>query len=387
VGSVRGSGRGTVIVGAHHDTAPEAPGAYDDGGGVGIVIELARLLAHGPPPPRTVLFASWDGEEAWSTGHGTVAGSRAFVRGLGASARDVTAAVVVEMSGWRGGTPVLHPLAYADPLRPGRQVIAPGWLVAAALAGAREAGAPLRVGDPWLSWLYQPAVRCFRVQFYGDDLALLQAGVPAVFASDSSLTAFYPWYHQPADTVDRLDAASLARMGEAVRGAVDGVLRAPGRREPDPDWFALFGRVVPRWVLLALGLIAIAPGLVRAWTLGGLGLLARLVQAGLFAALVWDAPVPALWVLAVPVLASGLSRRRVVLSLALLPGLALLALAAAAWARGFAHGTWIPAWQLAAVTAVLALSAVPVVPATGRRSFRSAAAAAARVPRRSHARA
>src|SRR5438128_317499 len=145
VGSVRGAGRGTVVVGAHHDTAPEAPGAYDDGGGVGIVIELARLLAHSPPPPRTVMFASWDGEEAWSSGQGTVTGSRAFVRGLGAGARDVTAAIVVEMSGWRGGTPVLHPIAYADPLRPGRHVIAPGWPVSAALSGARDRAGLARV--------------------------------------------------------------------------------------------------------------------------------------------------------------------------------------------------------------------------------------------------
>jgi hypothetical protein len=266
-------------------------------------------------------------------------------------------------------------------------VIAPRWLVSAALGGARDAGAPLGVGDPWLAWVYQPAVRTFRIGLYGDDLALLQAGVPAVFASDSSFTAFYPWYHQAGDTVDRLDAASLARMGEAVRGAVEAVLREPARSDPDPDWFALFGRVVPRGALLALGLVAIVPGLARAWTRGGLGLLARLVQAGLFAALAWDDPVPALWVLCAPVLASGLSRRRIVLALSLAPAVALLALGAAAWARGMAHGTWIPAWQLGAAAGALLLSLVPVAPAATGRAVRSAAAPRARAPRRSPARA
>jgi len=387
VGSVRGAGRGTVIVGAHHDTAPEAPGAYDDGSGVGIVIELARVLAHSPAPPRTVVFASWDGEEAWSTGHGTVTGSRAFVRGLGAGARDVTAAIVVEMCGWRGGTPVLHPIAYADPLRPGRHVIAPGWLVSAALSGARGAGAPLGVGDPWFSWLYQPAVRAFRMEFYGDDLALLQAGVPAVFVSDSSFTSFYPWYHQAGDTAEHLDAAALTRMGEAVRGALDAVTRLPARTGPDPDWFAIFGRVAPRWALLALGAIALAPGLVRAWSAGGLGLLARLVQAGLFATLVWDEPVPALWMLTAPVLASGLSRRRIALVLALAPAVALLVLGAAAWARGFTHDTWMPAWQLGADLGVLLLAVVPVGSAGPGRGIRSGAGPASRAPRRSLGRA
>src|SRR5260370_41303192 len=164
------------------------------------MVGVARSMALRPPPPRPIVFASWDGEEAWSTGMGTTTGSRAYVRSLGPQAREVVAAFVVEMSGWSGGTPVLHPVAYADPLRPGRPVIAPGWLVASALSGARGAGAALRVGDPWLSWLYQPAVRTFRVNHYGDDLSFLQAGGPAGVGSDSSPGAVYPWDPKPRDT-------------------------------------------------------------------------------------------------------------------------------------------------------------------------------------------
>jgi len=43
-----------------------------------------------------------------------------------------------------------------------------------------------------LSWLYQPAVRAFRVRLYGDDLSFLQEGHAALFASDSSFSFFYP---------------------------------------------------------------------------------------------------------------------------------------------------------------------------------------------------
>src|SRR5450432_1848288 len=136
VGVLRGAQPGLVIVGAHHDTAPEAPGAIDDGGGVGVMIEVARAFVRQGPPPRTIVFASWDGEEAWSTGLGTTTGSRAYLRALGPEARDIVAAVVVEMCGWAGGHPVLHPIAYEDPLRLGRHVIAPAWLAAAALSGA-----------------------------------------------------------------------------------------------------------------------------------------------------------------------------------------------------------------------------------------------------------
>src|SRR5512139_78230 len=151
VATLRSPGEEFVVVGAHHDTAPDAPGAYDDGGGVGILIELARVLGRDERRARTVVFASFDGEEAWSTEKGTTAGSRAFVERLGPRARSMVAAFAIEMSGWKGGTPVLHPIAYADPRERGRAVITPAWLVRAALDGSREAGAPLAVGDPYLS--------------------------------------------------------------------------------------------------------------------------------------------------------------------------------------------------------------------------------------------
>jgi acetylornithine deacetylase/succinyl-diaminopimelate desuccinylase-like protein len=120
IATLRAPGEEFVVVAAHHDTATGAPGAYDDGGGVGILIELARVLARDERRPRTVVFASFDGEESGSTGKGTTVGSRAFVERLGPRAGSMVAAFVIEMSGWRGGTPVLHPIAYADPRETGR---------------------------------------------------------------------------------------------------------------------------------------------------------------------------------------------------------------------------------------------------------------------------
>ncbi len=356
VGTLRGPADEIVVVGAHHDTAPEAPGAYDGGGGVGLLIELARLMREEPARNRTFVFVSFDGEEAWSTGLGLTAGSRAWIERLGPDARRIVGVVVIEMSGWSGGQPVVHPIAYADPRRAGRSVVAPGWLVDAVLAGAREGGSPLGVGDPWLSWLYQPAVRTFRAGLYGDDLSFLQAGLPALFVSDSSFTAFYPHYHQPSDTADKLDATALERMGNAVLGSLrtlDAVSRGPAE---DERWFAALGHVVGPSVLASLAAVSALPGLRTGWAGGGPVLVARLLQVTLFALLFWRHPIPALWVFLLPNLVLPLGRARWATALAVTPFLALLTLGTVAWVRGMVSGVWLAPWEIAVAILALALA-------------------------------
>jgi hypothetical protein len=354
VGRLPGPGSEFVVIGAHHDSAPGAPGAYDDGGGVGVVIEAARVLAR-RSRSRALVFVTWDGEEAWSTGHATTTGSRAFIKQLGASVRDMVAAVDVEMCGWKGGTPAIHPVPYADPLRPGRYHVVPAWAVAAALRGARSAGAPLTVGDPRLSWLYQPAVRTLRVKYYGDDLSFVEAGLPALFLSDSSFTAFYPWYHQPTDTPERIEAPALARMGQAVLGIVDELSRVKRGPATEAQWFAAFGHAFSWPILVALALLSVIPGLAHASSQrdGAFGL--RLFQAALFGVVFWRHPVPALWIFMLPNVVGGLPRKRGGVAIAVLPLLALVVLSTVAWLRGFASGLWIAGWELAIAALAFAL--------------------------------
>lgn len=374
VGTLPGPGSTFVVVAAHHDTAPEAPGAYDDGGGVGVMIETARVLAARPSRPQTIVFVSFDGEEAWWTQKTTVAGSREYMESLGPRARDLSGAFVIEMSGWKGGSPVLHPIAYPDPLRPGRFTIAPGWLVSAALGGARRAGASFGVGDPLISWVYQPAVRTFQIRLYGDDLAILQAGRPAVFAADSSFTAFYPWYHRPTDTPDKLDAGSLARMGTAVLGAVDGIAAAPPGPAADPVWFVAFGRVLGAVPLAILGLLALVPGLVAVARAPVGPQVLRILQAVLLLVLAWRHPIPTGWVFVLPLIVTGLTRRRLALVASLLPFFLLMTLGGAAWARGMTRGVWFASWEIASAVVALAILWVPMVPAvssSGRRGSAS----------------
>ncbi len=352
--TLRAPGEEFLLVAAHHDTAPQAPGAYDDGGGVGVLIELARALAADPERGRTVVFASFDGEEAEVLGKDPTAGSHAYLDRLGVRSRALVAVLDLEMCGFPRGRPLLHPIAYPDPRRSGQQVIAPGWLVAQALAGARNAGAELGVGDPYLSWLYQPLVRAFRVRLYGDDVTFLQGGRPAIMASDSSFSAFYPDYHQASDTADRLDPLELERSGRAAYGALRALQRGtPGPAE-DPHWFAALGHVFGWPWLLGLGALSVLPVVVSGLAGGGLGLALRLAQAALFGVLLWRQPVPALWVFLLPNLMTPLRRRIWTLGISLLPALVLVAFGAAAWWRRAVVGVWLQPWEL--VVALLALA-------------------------------
>lgn len=366
IGVLPGLDQEIVLLGAHHDTAPGAPGAYDDGGGVGVLIEAARVLAGTRLRPRTIVFASFDGEEAETTKAGTTLGSRAYLRSLGVRARDIAAVVAVEMCGWKGGTPALQPIPYANPLLPGRYVVTPGWLMQAALDGSAEAGARFSVGDPLLSWLYQPAVRSFRVRLYGDDLSFLEAGHPATFVTDSSFSRYYPHYHEPSDTADKLEAANLERVGRGVVAMVRTLVETRRGSARDIHWFAAFGRVFGRPTLVILGVLSLIVALRAGLKARGLHPVARLAAGAAFLILLWRNPVPAVWVFTLPHLTAGLLPGRLALALSFAPALALVTLGAAAWWRGFVTGVWFAPWELGLAAAAVAL--LFVRPGAGTRA-------------------
>jgi hypothetical protein len=381
VATLRAPGEEIVLVAAHHDTAPLAPGAYDDGGGVGVLIELARLLASEPRRARTFVFAVFDGEEAEVLGKGQAAGSHAYLERLGVRSGSLVAVFDLEMCGWSRGRPLLHPIAYPDPRRVGGQVIAPGWLVRAALAGSREAGAELLVGDPYLSWLYQPLVRTFRVRLYGDDLSFQQAGRPALMAADSSFSTFYPYYHAATDSADRLDPVELERMGRAAYGALRALDRVAVGPADDAHWFAAFGHVIGWSWILGLGALSMLPVAASGLSGGALPIALRFGQLLLFGVLLWREPVPAVWVFLLPNLLTPLRRRWWTALISLLPVLALVGFGVSAWWRGAVNGVWLQPWEIAVALLALALATF-ALPQGGARAGRSRGRTAPGLPRR-----
>ncbi|HEU0042775.1 MAG TPA: M28 family peptidase [Jiangellaceae bacterium] len=83
-----------VVVGAHLDTVPQAPGAEDNASGVAVVLELARL-AMLEPPPVAVRFIAFGAEEPRGDGDALHHfGSQQYVRELTPTQRAATAAMV-----------------------------------------------------------------------------------------------------------------------------------------------------------------------------------------------------------------------------------------------------------------------------------------------------
>lgn len=206
-----------IILGAHHDSAPGAPGAYDDAAGVSVLLNVAAHFRT-MRPPYTLVFCSFDGEEAG------LLGSSHFARTLSDDQRRRTLFMLcLEMMGWEKGYPNLQTIKYAvrkrgddSPLGRSKGVMSPDSLTSLIMSSAKKARVDLSIGDPFLTLLYQPVIRVVKVRFYGDDISFLLSGIPAVMFTDSSFSAFYPDYHQPGDALKNLSEDRLIHMNRLI---------------------------------------------------------------------------------------------------------------------------------------------------------------------------
>jgi hypothetical protein len=199
-----------VIIGAHYDhvgigRAVDGDsiynGADDDGSGSVAVLEVARALARGPAPRRTVILFLATGEEVG------MLGTRWYLQHPVVPIDSTVAGLMIEMIG------------RPDPLAGG-----PGhaWLTGYERSTVAEilarAGVPI-VRDP------RPAQNFFE---RSDNTPFARLGVPAHALSSFGLHADY---HQPGDEVERIDFGHMTRV---VQAAVDATRAlADG---PRPQW-------------------------------------------------------------------------------------------------------------------------------------------------------
>ncbi|MEP7382314.1 MAG: M20/M25/M40 family metallo-hydrolase [Gemmatimonadota bacterium] len=199
-----------VLVDAHYDhlgisTVADGDsifnGADDDASGTVAVLEIARVMAAGPRPRRTVIFLATTGEEVG------LLGTRWYIQHPVVSLDSTVANLEIEMIG------------RPDSLAGGR---GRGWLTGYERSTMGEAlaaaGIPL-VAD----------VRLDQNFFMrSDNIAFARLGIPAHTLSSYNM---HTDYHRRSDEVSRLDAGHMALVIDAAARAVR--LLADG---PKPEW-------------------------------------------------------------------------------------------------------------------------------------------------------
>ncbi len=172
-----------VLLGAHLDSWDVGEGAHDDGAGVVMVMEAARLAARQKPAPRrTVRVVLFMNEE------NGLRGAKAYAQAHAAELPHYVAMMEMDTGGGR-------PLGVA--LRAGEgaaDLVAP-WLSPLAALGAGTV-LPLEVG--------------------GADLSpMASAQVPVVGVKVDS-SRYFDVHHSHADTLDKVDPEALAKSTAAV---------------------------------------------------------------------------------------------------------------------------------------------------------------------------
>jgi Zn-dependent M28 family amino/carboxypeptidase len=178
-------GQPWVLVGAHLDTVPQAPGAEDNASGIGVLLATAEALAgHGTRLP-VVLVAFGSEEPRGPTDSDHHYGSTAYVDALTPAARrSLRGMVALDRVGVGDVVPVGS--AYE-----------PDALSAELRAAAERAGVPT-VADP--------------DQKSSDHWSFVQEGMPGVRLGGTSYAA----YHSAGDVPAVVDPAQLERTARVV---------------------------------------------------------------------------------------------------------------------------------------------------------------------------
>ncbi len=223
----QGKRQDAIVIGAHYDSADfNVPGAADNASGVGVLLELARVLGQ-QALDSTYILVGFGAEEAG------LVGSRYFTDNYDLS--HIKLMVNLDMVG-EGKIVALDG---------GGKNSAPPWLMRAAYAAVKEQGL-----KPEMRRDFMLLARNSRDGGTSDFSPFLDKWIPAIGLGQGGKPARY--YHQPTDTMEHVDENTLAACGRIVSSIIS---RASGKSSQ--VWNADYLTVDLGMVLLVFGPLSI----------------------------------------------------------------------------------------------------------------------------------
>jgi len=213
-----------LIIGAHYDAVPFSPGADDNGSGVAVMLEAARILSQTDLPSNLqVRFAAFAMEELGFVG------SEHYVETLQASRTPVIGMLSLECVGYTSS-------------QPGSQIVPPGLTIQVpdrgdfiGIVGNTDSG---MLKDSLESVIHQHVHELKAVSLLipdnghvlpatrlSDHSPFWDAGYPALLITD---TAFLrnPHYHRPSDRIKTLDFSFMTQLTQAIIGLPEELARS-----------------------------------------------------------------------------------------------------------------------------------------------------------------
>ncbi|MGD2186261.1 MAG: M28 family peptidase [Desulfobacterales bacterium] len=210
-----------ILIGAHYDSVSGTVGADDNASAVAVQLEVARLLAQQAGTQaldlavRFVFFALEE-PPVYGTRH---MGSRVYAKIARKAKEQIDGMICLEMVGYTCHEPGCQgypfPLMFMDYPKKGNFIGVVNNFKSRDFAGRlveqfqKNNQLPvIKLTVPFNGWV-MPAVRL------SDHASFWDQGFKAVMVTDS---AFYrnPYYHTPADTMDKLDFEYMAELVESL---------------------------------------------------------------------------------------------------------------------------------------------------------------------------
>ena len=215
-----GPAAGTLVVGAHYDTAAGTPGADDNASGTAGLLEVARLL-RGSCPRRNIAFVAFATEEPPYFGT-ELMGSLCYAKQLHSRSEPVIGMVCLEMIGFFSALRGVqrYPLFL--------KLFFPDRADFIGLVGNLRSRAFLaRIKDGLKRHLTIPLVHASLPAFvpgvdFSDHRSFWAQGIPAVMITDTAFCRNAN-YHQPTDTAETLDYDSMGGIVAALAKTLEGL--------------------------------------------------------------------------------------------------------------------------------------------------------------------